>query len=115
MNKFILKYLVIFVTLISLMFFSLVSFDKYQSRKMMERGNPQMPHFEQQMPPAQPYSSQHMPQPPEQKGPPTSIPLLFITLISSIFTYIILRYIDKNFVDPLSNIEINTQKIKKGI
>lgn len=60
---------------------------------MMERRNPQMPHFEQQMPP-QPYSSQHMPQPPEQKGPPTSIPLLFITLISSIFTYIILRYID---------------------
>ncbi|MBR2068980.1 MAG: HAMP domain-containing histidine kinase [Candidatus Gastranaerophilales bacterium] len=104
MNKFIIKYLTIFVVLISIMFFTLVSVNKVLSEKEHEAMFQQRPQMGMDMP---------MP-PPDKKGPPLSIPLIAIVLVSSTFTYIILRYIDKNYVSPLINIETNVQRIRRG-
>ena len=113
-NKFILKYLILFVTVISLMFFSLTFFQSYTMAKEREQfekmqPNPQYDAFNDfGMPP--------MPQmpPQSQKEPPSYIPLLLIIIVSSTLLYFILRYIDKNFVEPLTLIEKNVEKIKDG-
>ena len=99
MNKFIVKYFIIFVSFIYLLFFSLISFNEHMTSKM----KPQRPSFEEMMPDSR--------RPPK---PPISIPLGFIVALSSVFVFIILKYIEKNFVLPLENIETNVKKIKEG-
>jgi len=50
--------------------------------------------------------------PPEP--PPIGIPFIFIVTISAVFVFIILKYIDKNFILPLEDIASNVKKIKEG-
>ena len=97
MNKFIAKYLVIFTSFISLLFFSLIFFNKFMTEKMIQGGGIEM------MAPEGP--------PP---APPEFIPLVFICILSAIFVFMIFKYIDKNFISPLENIEKIVKKIKEG-
>ena len=104
MKKFIFKYLIIFVSMISFLFFSLISMQRYGMEKMA----PAPPDMTS-------YSSSEMPPPmAPDNAPPMSIPLLYIVLFSSVFVYMVLKYIDKNFVSPLISIENNVKKIKEG-
>lgn len=122
MNKFIFKFFLIFIAIISLMFFSLIFFQKYSMEKRHEHQmnmhremtfeNRPMEHM---MPPM---SQMHkMPQQPQSKpdAPPVAIPIIVILGISSIFVYLVLKYIDKNFVKPLGIIENNVDQIKNGL
>ena len=112
MNKFIIKYFIIFVSFISILFFSLVFFNKFMTEQMLSAG-PNMGRPMQETPmgfhPSEPV--QEAPMPPE---PPTSVPLIFIIFVSSVFVLTVLKYIEKNFVKPLENIEENVKKIKEG-
>lgn len=104
MNKFIIKYLIIFTSIISFMFFSLTGFHQYKMEIKDENFNIRNNDTEIDI---------ASPQPPPQ-NPPTSIPLIFIILVSSVFTYIVLRNIHKNYVKPLTDIQDGVKKIKNG-
>lgn len=105
MKKFILKYLIIFVSMISFLFFSLI----FMQECGMKRMRPDQPDIENFSAPPR----MMMPEEPDEE-PPMSIPLIFIFLFSSGFVYMILKYIDKNFVTPIILIEENVKKIKEG-
>ena len=94
MNKFTVKFFIIFFSFISLLFFSLIAFNEHKMSEMM--------------PPAEAMSD--MPPP-----PPAFIPLIAIAIVSFIFIFFVVRYISKNFVEPLVQIENNVKKIKNGI
>ena len=101
MHKFILKYLIIFVSMISLLFFSLIAFNE----KGMNRPPMDSSFLE--------FSEMSSPEKPMEE-PPAAIPLIFIISISSIFVYLVLRDIDKNFVTPFVVIENKVKEIKEG-
>lgn len=97
MQKFILKFLLLFVISISLVFFLLIFFQK---------------------PPEPPIDSFYM-----NEGlvhnqdipkPPIYIPCFIIIALSSLFIFCLLKHINKNFIIPLNEIENNLQIIKKG-
>ena len=113
MKKFILKFLILFVSLISLMFFSLIFFQKNSMEQRMQP--PMMQNagefgIEQSLN----YENYPMQAPNSEQEPPFWIPMLFIIGFSSVFVYLILKYIDKNFVTPLLLIEKNVGEIKQG-
>ena len=95
MTKFTLKFFMVFFSFISILFFSLIAFNEYNTDKMMP---PQM--IMETMPPPPP--------------PPMYIPLIFIMFISVIFVFFVAKYINKNFIEPLLKIEENVKKIKNG-
>ena len=103
MWKFIIKFYCLFIITISLLFFSLIFFQKQGMEKNMS------PMRQYHM---QPY---HFPQPPMQKQePPIFIPLLLILGLSSIFILCFLHHINKSFVTPLYLIQNNLKEIKDG-
>ena len=110
MWKFIIKFYFLFIITISVMFFSLVFFQKQGMQHNMQ---PQMMPQEEFM-----FSPHQPPMPPmpqeNQQEPPLTIPLLFILGISSVFILCFLRYIDKSFVTPLTLIQKNLKEIKDG-
>ncbi len=93
MSKFIFKFFIIFFSFISSMFFALVCFNEHNARMMSQ--NIEM--FEPAPPP-----------------PPIIIPFIFIAILSFIFIYFVLKYINKNFIEPLVVIENNVKEIKNG-
>ena len=95
MTKFTLKFFMVFFSFISILFFSLIAFNEYNTDKMMP---PQM--IMETMPPPPP--------------PPMYIPLIFIMFISFISVFFVAKYINKNFIEPLLKIEENVKKIKNG-
>ncbi len=111
--KFIIKFFLIFISLISLMFFSLIYYNNYKHQQTHEN-------LEHMM--AQQYVNgfdlRRTPEPLENhrepKAPPLSIPLIFIFGVSSIFVLIILNHINKTYVKPLQDIQTNVDKIKDG-
>lgn len=106
MWKFIIKFYCLFIITISVMFFSLVFFQK----QGMQQNAPQMMPHEEFL-----FNSHQPPMPPRnQQEPPIAIPLLFILGISSVFILCFLRYIDKSFVTPLTLIQGNLKEIKEG-
>ena len=94
MGKFVIKFFLIFFSFISILFFSLIAFNEYNMDKMMPSGN---------------LPTEALPPP-----PPAFIPFIFIMIISFIFIFFVVRYINKNFVEPLIHIENNVKKIKEG-
>ena len=94
MGKFVFKFFIIFFSFISLLFFSLIAFNGQSMEKMMSQGA----QFAGNAPPP----------------PPVIVPFIFIMVLSFIFIYFVLRYINKNFVEPLEQIESNVKKIKEG-
>ena len=105
MKNFTIKFTLLFMTLISLMFFTLIFFQKINMEKQM-----QYRHFE---PYHQPFM-QAPPIPPKTNEPPLIIPFLFISIISFTFTATLLKYIEKNFINPLNTIQNNLKEIKNG-
>ena len=106
MWKFIIKFYSLFIITISVMFFSLVFFQK----QGMQPSTHQMMPQEEFM-----YSPHHQrPIPPTQQEPPLAIPLLFILGVSSIFILCFLKYIEKSYVTPLTLIQNNLKEIKDG-
>ena len=110
MWKFILKFYCLFIITISVMFFSLVFFQKQGMQPNAPHMMPQQedfmfdyPHHQPSMPPIQQNN---------QQEPPIAIPLLFILGVSSIFILCFLKYIDKSFVTPLTLIQENLKEIK---
>ena len=57
---------------------------------------------------------QQIPPPPKPKEPPLFIPFILIVLLSSSFVYVILKYLDKNFIAPLITIQDKLIKVKNG-
>ena len=112
MKKFIFKYLIIFVSMISLMFFSLIFMQRCGMEKMMQ-GPSDMEDYTFASEIMDSSSDMQEPMRPDN-SPPMAIPLIFIVFFSSVFVFLILRYIDKNFVSPLISIEENIKKIKEG-
>lgn len=109
MRKFILKYLIIFVSMISILFFSLIFMQRCGMEKMAQHPS-DMSGYE-----FSPLLSDEMQSPMDtNETPPMAIPLIYIIICSSIFVYMILKYIEKNFVAPLILIEENIKKIKEG-
>ena len=93
MSKFVLKFLLLFTTVIFLMFFSLVMYNRgagpkrnitrYDNTYENIQTNNKMRH----------------------KAPAPIIPIVIIIAVSSIFTYVVFRYIEKNYVLPLADIQ----------
>jgi len=127
MGKFIFKFFIIFFSFISILFFSLISFNEhrmnrteqpsYQSGFTVERDQ-MRPNYDR-------YDMPQRPTPPDMRSrgpqgsaahsaPPAFIPFIFIMLLSFIFIYFVLRYIAKTFVEPLEQIKENVKKIKDG-
>ena len=99
MKRITVKFLILFVFTISVLFFSLILFQK---NTMQREQYMQIPHnydffMQQQIPP-----------PPKPKEPPLFIPFILIVLLSSSFVYVILKYLDKNFIAPLITIQDKT-------
>ena len=112
MNRFILKFYIVFITIISLMFFSLVFFQKHN----MEKRHESMHFFEQQMHEMNDdFSFQKAPPPRKKhKQPPLAVPIIIIFGISSVFVCIVLSHINKTYIKPLLTIQDNVKKIKDG-
>ena len=113
--KFIIKFFIIFISLISFMFFSLVYFNDFKiqeghkkSKQMME-AQEQINGFDLRRTQEPPLRHEEPP-----KSPPLSIPLIFIFGVSSAFVLIILNHINKTYVKPLQDIQSNVGKIKDG-
>lgn len=112
MHKFTLKIFIILITMISGLFFLLILFQKMAMEKTMEMNSYGYP------PQASMRTFSNMPSnipsgAPENE-PPFAVPLMFIVVVSSIFIIIVLKYIEVNFIIPLSDIETNIKKIKEG-
>lgn len=99
-----LKFFIIFVSMISIMFFSLIFFHKASMEKMA-------PDFVSQMPPGNEFINMER----QKHTPPMNVPIVIILGLSSILVYLILNYINKNFIIPLSLIEKNVKQIKNGV
>ncbi len=111
MNRFILKFYIVFITIISLMFFSLVFFQK----NAMEKEHETMMFFEEQMNMMDEFAFHRLPPPKEKpKESPLAIPIILIFAISSVFVCIVLSHINKHYIKPLSTIQGNVRKIKDG-
>ena len=102
MSKFIFKFLILFVLVISLMFFSLVMYNGASQENRSKR------HLDFAYENAFPNNSHH------SKAPTPFIPLFFIIVISSIFTYVVFRHIEKNYVLPLADIQDKIKQVDKG-
>ena len=113
MNKFIFKFTLIFVAIISLMFFSLMFFQKYSMEK--RHGDSITMQEETRFMDAPIMHMRTMPPRTKPQAPPIAIPAILIIGISSIFVFLVLRYIDRNFVKPLGIIENNVERIKEGL
>ena len=108
MYKFILKFYFLFIVTISVMFFSLVFYQK----QGMDRNQPQIhPPREFMMNPIEEMPPQPMHPMPSNEPSPV-IPFLFIIGISSVFILCFLRYIGKSYVKPLNLIQENLKNIK---
>ena len=107
MSKFTLKFLLLFTTVILLMFFSLVMYNKAvgQNRNI---GRPS------RVPPGSVNEYMNYQPQRKQKAPSPVVPILFIIIISSIFTYVVFRHIEKNYVLPLADIQDKIKKIDNG-
>lgn len=111
MNRFILKFYIVFITIISLMFFSLVFFQKHT----MEKKHEAMRLFEEQMNFDDDFAFHRLPPLKEKpEEPPLAIPIIFIFGISSVFVCIVLSHINKHYIKPLLTIQDNVKKIKDG-
>ena len=101
MKNFVFRFLFISVVCISTLFYALIFFQKrvVEDNFMPPPSSGFEQPFERNMPP---------------KEPPIFIPLFFIVSLSSIFMYLILKNIEKNFVKPLINIEDKVKTIKDG-
>lgn len=116
MYKFIIKFFIIFISLISLMFFSLIYFQADKERKEHQKmeqfieGDNFLEGFDLR----HHHKPPHPPKPTEPAGPPMSIPIIFILGISSVFVLIILDHINRTYVKPLQDIQNNVDKIKNG-
>ena len=104
MRKFIFKFFILFVLLISGAFFSLIFFQKYT----MQKAIPPIPSEFNQMPMYPP------PPPVSPQEPPLYIPAIIILGLSSLFIFLLLKYLDKNFITPLIIIQEKLRKIKEG-
>ncbi len=106
------KFFILFVFGISFLFFSLIFFQEQSIKK-----HPPIPPSEfviqgniQPMPPSMPPNGMH----PEIEEPPIYVPCIFVVLLSSIFLFILFRYLDKNFIAPLLLIESKLKEINQG-
>ena len=102
MSKFIFKFLILFVLAITLMFFSLVMYNGVSGAN----NHVPRPDFQHENMPAGNF--------PGQKAPKPIIPLFFIVVLSAIFTYVVFRHIEKNYVLPLADIQEKIKQIDKG-
>lgn len=112
MQKFMFKFFIIFVVGISLLFFSLTF---VQSTKMKKDMNQQIEALQSQS--FSPYGGlnmRHAPSLPNKKEPPIYIPCVFVALLSSLFIYLLFKYLDRNFITPLFLIENRLKEIEKG-
>lgn len=110
MQKFMFKFFIIFVVGISFLFFSLTFVQSAKMKEQMrnqietiEASNFSYGGFEVQKPPI-----------PNKKEPPIYIPCVFVALLSSLFIYLLFKYLDKNFITPLFLIENKLKEIEKG-
>lgn len=108
MHKFTLKVFIILIMMISGLFFSLILFQKMAMEKTMEMNSFGRNSYMQMSAPI------NNPHDLSENEPPFGIPLMFIVVVSSIFIIIVLKYIESNFIIPLSDIEANIKKIKEG-
>jgi len=104
MQKFVLKFFILFVLTVSFLFFGLVGFQK---REMEQHTAMFRPPYNVPMP-------DMPPRPVPAKTPPIFIPAFLIILLSSSFVFFLLKYLDKNFVSPLIAIKSGVKKIKEG-
>ena len=113
MKLFILKFYIIFIAIISLMFFTLVSMQHEAEVKKHEESE----YFAQQMEDNDfdEFSFHRLP-PPQDKPeePPLTVPLIAILGISSIFVCVVLSHINKHYVKPLVTIQDKVKQIKYG-
>ena len=93
MNKFAVKFFLIFLSFISILFFSLITFNELQTNRIMSVNT-----ILQDAPP----------------HPPVYIPFILIMILSFIFIFFVVKYINKNFIKPLLQIEDNVKQIKEG-
>ncbi len=115
MKRVAIKFFIIFIATMSVVFFSLVFFQKNQMDKQKQFMMPMMPpmateSFMEEPPFPPPINPMDM----KQKEPPFYIPLLLLFGLSSLFVFILLKYIDKEFITPLNIIENKLKEIKKG-
>ncbi|MBQ9245808.1 HAMP domain-containing histidine kinase [bacterium] len=110
MGKFTIKLFFIFVTFISLMFYSLVLIGN-EPRERDDRHKPPHHHIEHEI--DEPDDKDEEDDIPPQK-PPLSDPFIVIVTLSSIFIFYILKYLEKNFISPLEHIEKNIKIIQNG-
>ena len=108
MSKLIIKFFIMFLILMSVAFFSLIFFQKYTMEKEIKMHSIQNTEQWGLMVNSFPY-------PPEKpKNPPLYIPLVLLITLSAVFVLFLLKYLDKNFIIPLSQIENNINEIKNG-
>ncbi len=110
MQKFVFKFFILLTLSISLMFFSLI----FLQKNAMEK------EFKKMAPPQKEFMMRgHMPPPgfsplKNRKEPPLYIPLIAIISLSSILIYLLLSYLDKNFISPFIIIQKNLKDFAQG-